>query len=644
MVTKEQLDEYIKAYQEGHSLISDAEYDQLLEEYVKEHGESSRPFTRNQQSDSVNDVVGTLPKVYGVKVPMRDNQSIYTDWERKRCQSRKLVMVQPKLDGCSIAFDCQTKRFFTRGDYDNGESEDVTELFEHFTDGLFQMLRDEHHPNAQSIKFEAIMPVELYEQHFMNKYKRPRDVVSAMITSRNTEIAKIVTLFPLRIYSNKQQYILRTFMMNHCYFTWSDNFDGIQTFIDKLLEDHACIHSGDFSYECDGVVVSCAQQVQAIMEKSDNPMIDPRDVQMIKTFQTDPTKEVAIKILNNIEETHIRNIEWQFGRSGRITPVAIVDPVKFGTITVTNIGLSTFERVSSMNLRYNDTVRVVYNIVPYLLDSRHDGDLPIPIPDKCPICGYKIDLHSMKQVRCTNPECRGRKLGAIIRYAEKMKMFGVSEGILTKLFDMGLIYNISDLYKLTRDQISAIEGFGYKSAENIINSIQSASTNVPATRFLGAIPCKDVSAKTWHTIVTSVYGEGNPESSNDIHRLLHKPKPDEFLEKMLWYTNGIGTATLANINEGIRNNWNTIYDLMEYVSFKRPSVRSGIVCLTGTRDKRVIQILEQHHFQVTDSMSKHCNALIIPHDGFESKKTNMAVINHIPMYTVDDVLTGKFPK
>ena len=130
MVTKEELDKYLKAYQEGHPLISDEKYDELLEEYLSVNGESSRPFTRQKQSDSVNDIVGTLPKVYGVRNAMRDNQTTFDDWIKKKClNTNDSVLVQPKFDGCSVAFDFETERFFTRGDYDNGESVDVTDLF-----------------------------------------------------------------------------------------------------------------------------------------------------------------------------------------------------------------------------------------------------------------------------------------------------------------------------------------------------------------------------------------------------------------------------------------------------------------------------------------------------------------------------------
>jgi NAD-dependent DNA ligase len=127
MITKEELDKYLEAYNRGEPLISDEEYDKLLEEYLAQNGESNRPYLRQQQSSNVNDVVGTLPKVY---LSPRENQKSYDDWLRSKLVTPSTrVIVQPKFDGCSVAYDAMTDEYFTRGDYDNGESVNVTNLF-----------------------------------------------------------------------------------------------------------------------------------------------------------------------------------------------------------------------------------------------------------------------------------------------------------------------------------------------------------------------------------------------------------------------------------------------------------------------------------------------------------------------------------
>ena len=122
MITKKELNKYTEAYSKGDPLISDEEYDRLLEEYVAANGEESRPFTRAKQSDAINDIVGTLSKCYNVMIPMRQGQPTYFDWvNKKKIPHDAKVIVQPKLDGGSVAVDLNTWQFATRGDYDNGE-------------------------------------------------------------------------------------------------------------------------------------------------------------------------------------------------------------------------------------------------------------------------------------------------------------------------------------------------------------------------------------------------------------------------------------------------------------------------------------------------------------------------------------------
>jgi NAD-dependent DNA ligase len=129
MITEQQLKEYIDAYNRGKPLISDSSYDALLEEYLKVNGEDKRPYLRQKQSGVVNGLVGTLGKCYGVIEPMRDGQQTYAEWfRRKQINPNAKIIIQPKFDGASIVVD-KAGEFFTRGDYQNGESVNVTELF-----------------------------------------------------------------------------------------------------------------------------------------------------------------------------------------------------------------------------------------------------------------------------------------------------------------------------------------------------------------------------------------------------------------------------------------------------------------------------------------------------------------------------------
>ena len=609
LITKAELDKYQKAYSEGHAIITDEEYDNLLEEYLNQVGESNRPFLRQKQSGDVNDVVGTLTKVYGVTTPMRPDQKVYTDWLRtKKIPNDAKIIVQPKFDGCSVAIDAYLGKYYTRGDVDNGESVDVTALFkDHFKNGFGEAI--------SAVKFEAIMSHEVFEKLGLNKsYKRPRDAVASTITSQNTERAQYITLVPLREYSMNDSFIPSE-LEDLSLTTTADDFEGIESFISDKLSDGATVKFNGCTYSIDGVVVSVLDDGRT-------------------------TEEVAIKILNNVKETKIINIDYQYGKTGKITPVGILEPVKFDNITVDHVGLSTLDRVMSLGLKYNDTVRIVYNIVPYLIDSYHDGAVPIPIPKNCPICGAPLNFRTLKTVRCTNPQCSGLKIGLIHRYCEKMKMMGIAKSTITKFYEAGLVECIGDLYRLTPEKIMSIDGFKEKSANNIIKSIHDNSRDVDLAKWLGALPIKDISAKTWQLIINAKYPSDNMKATSVYRNAIENGTPDSFMmECVPNYVYGFSTNTYAAMREGLVLYWSEIQDAIQYISFnvltdlRKPT--KGRVTLTGTRDDKLINYLTEKGYEVNDYSSKTI-ALVIPEKGYVSSKVAKAAKSGIPIYTIQE--------
>lgn len=609
LITKAELDKYQKAYSEGHAIITDEEYDNLLEEYLNQVGESNRPFLRQKQSGDVNDIVGSLSKIFGVTTPMRPGQKVYTDWIRtKKIPNDAKIIVQPKFDGCSVAIDAYLGKYYTRGDVDNGESVDVTALFkDHFKNGFGEAI--------SAVKFEAIMSHEVFEKLGLSKsYKRPRDVVAATITSQNTEMSQYITLVPLREYSMNDSFIPSE-LEDLSLTTTADDFEGIESFISDKLSDGATVKFNGCTYSIDGVVVSVLDDGRT-------------------------TEEVAIKILNNVEETKIINIDYQYGKTGKITPVGILEPVMFDNIKVDHVGLSTLDRVMSLGLKYNDTVRIVYNIVPYLIESYHDGAVPIPIPKNCPICGAPLNFRTLKTVRCTNPQCSGLKIGLIHRYCEKMKMMGIAKSTITKFYEAGLVECIGDLYRLTPEKIMSIDGFKEKSANNIIKSIHDNSRDVDLAKWLGALPIKDISAKTWQLVINAKYPSDNMKATSVYRNAIENGTPDSFMmECVPNYVHGFSTNTYAAMREGLVLYWSEIQDVIQYISFnvltdlRKPT--KGRVTLTGTRDDKLIAYLTEKGYEVNDYSSKTI-ALVIPEKGYVSSKVAKAAKSGIPIYTIQE--------
>lgn len=647
-ITKEQLDELIAAYAKGEPKISDEEYDKLMEEYIAEHGEEARPFNRNKQSAAVNDIVGTLPKLYGVKKPMREGMPTFEKWLRANGEKfytegdddlgSNILIIQPKFDGCSVAFDTNGNRFFTRGDYDNGESLDVTELFKNKIEKIKSSFNNyEDYDDVGAIKFEAIMDEEIYNDYlasgrFPKPYKTPRSAVSAIISGRIKELADIISLVPLRYYTDGKQKLHPALLplSRTVYFDSiagdistletriEDALTDAQTFIDGILENNASVITHGNYYECDGVVVSVVKN---------------------KDRSINTQYEVAIKILENIKTTKLLDIRWQYGKGGNITPVAVLEPVMFGNITVTNCGLGSFGHVSSMGLKRNDTVRIMHNIVPYFVSSEHDGDEIIPMPTHCPVCGAKLHNGILKVIRCNNPKCDGLKMGNIIKYAETMKMFGIGEGVISRMFNMGYIKTITDLYKIDADKLMLESGFGEASVKKLIENIERASTNVPVERWLGSLPIPNVAVATWRNILDDVYGR-DVSAGNEIRRLFMNAKSDEFLNLLDWYNKDHNMFYVRNIISYVKNNWDELHELINYVTFSstdRVGMR-GLVVVSGTRDKVLINRLEKLGYNVTDQFSKNAIAVLVPSYNFQSSKTKKAEKYGIEVIEIYDFL------
>ena len=613
MVTKEQLDEYLRLYQLGKPAIPDETYDALLEEYLKEHGEAARPFLRQSQTESVSDIVGTLTKAYGVTTPMRPGQLTYKEWRMKHRFNSEHVLVQPKFDGCSVAYDLKTHRFFTRGDTDNGESVDVTNIFKHFP------IYEKNLEGFDAIKFEAIMSKQMFNTIFAKDYKRPRDVVAAAIHSGDEELSKWVTLIPLRKIKNKQLYLsetLKEMSLNICVGT--NEYKAIQEYIDNLLENNASQYFMHQTYECDGVVVSNIDDSNKVTNE-----------------------EIAIKILNLQKKTKLKKVIFSMGKSGRITPVAIVEPVKFDTVTVQNISLENLNRMTELKLRVGDTVNVMYNIRPYLLSSDHDGGTEIPIPDVCPVCGYKLTRIGPEMVGCENPTCRGNEIGSIVRYCQNMKMYGISTSTIESLYDAGLIKTISDLYHLSASDISKLDRFGNVSASNIIASIHKSSTNVNPLRWLSSLPCRNIGLKTWMMIQKGLFEDDNLKFGSVLKEVCSHNNPDAFIETLCKPVFGVDDLTLNAIKVGVKYAWDDIHDMIQHITFNAltPMKNSkGLIVLSGTRDKSLIEYLTSIGYEVSDSFKSDAKFVVVPNLNFQSSKTSKAQAKNIPIISAEQTL------
>ena len=218
-----------------------------------------------------------------------------------------------------------------------------------------------------------------------------------------------------------------------------------------------------------------------------------------------PRWATAYKFPAQEEITQLLNIDFQVGRTGAITPVARLEPVFVGGVTVSNATLHNMDEIQRMDVRPGDTVVVLRagDVIPKVLrvikERRPENSKPVKAPDKCPVCGADIEqLDDEAIMRCTGGLfCPAQRKESIKHFASRkaMDIDGLGDKLVEQLVDQGLIENVADLYSLTLDQLASMERMGEKSAENLLTALyKSKSTSL--AKFLYALGIREVGEAT----------------------------------------------------------------------------------------------------------------------------------------------------
>ena len=209
---------------------------------------------------------------------------------------------------------------------------------------------------------------------------------------------------------------------------------------------------------------------------------------------------IAFKFEDDVYETIFRSIEWQTGRSGEIAPVAVFDTVEIDGCEVSRASLHNLTFIKNLELHPGCRILVSKRnmIIPHVEENLDRGAYEDMVPDTCPCCGQPTRTYSrtgdkgrmVETLHCDNPECGSRILQRFVHFAEKkaMNIRGLSEATLDQLIRIGALKGYQDLYHLDRyrEEITALEGFGKKSYENLIASINE-SRNTTFVRFVVAM-------------------------------------------------------------------------------------------------------------------------------------------------------------
>lgn len=493
-------------------VIPDYEYDRLnrrLEELEAEHPEEITPDSPTQR---VGDKILEGFETYEHPVPLESLQDVFNaeevseflDRMREALGDGAAYSVEPKVDGLSVALEYRDGVFVrgaTRGDGRVGE--DVTENLK--TIRAIPMQLPEKLPRL-IVRGEVYMSRAVFAEINARRelegkplMANPRNAAAGSLRQLDPKICaerKLdIQVFNLQLaegktfqnHSETLDYMASQHFKVIPHKTLSDPAE-IQAEIDRINEERM-----DYPFDIDGAVI-----------KSDH-LADRERLGSTAKF---PKWAVAFKYPPEKKFSVVQDIVVQVGRTGVLTPKAVLSPVRLAGTTVTNATLHNQDFITEKDIRVGDTVLVqkAGEIIPEILsvdfDKRPEGTVPYTLPDACPVCGAPVVRdEDGAALRCTGAECPAQLLRNLTHFASRdaMDIDGCGPAVIQQLIDSGLISNAADLYSLHAADVAKLDRMGEKSAENLIRAIENSKAN-DLSRLLYGLGIRQVGEKAAKTI------------------------------------------------------------------------------------------------------------------------------------------------
>ena len=486
--------------------IPDYEYDRLLrrlEELEGEHPELVTPDSPTQRVGG--QAVEGFAQVEH-RVPLESLQDVFSvgeldefDQRMRESLKRPAYLVEPKVDGLSIALEYRDGAFVrgaTRGDGRIGE--DVTENLRTIRSIPLSL---EGVPGTLIVRGEVFMPKAAFQAINEERELRgqplmanPRNAAAGSIRQLDPRVAASRRL-DIQIF-NIQYWDGGRFDTDSAALDWlrEHRFKVIDYRLADTSEQAAALiadigeHREDYPFDIDGAVVKV------------NNLTDREQLGSTAKF---PRWAVAYKYPPEQKESVVEDIVVQVGRTGVLTPKAIVKPVRLAGTTVTNATLHNQDFITEKDIRVGDTVvvqkagEIIPEIVSVVKEKRPEGTVPYHLPDTCPVCGAPVVRdEDGAHIRCTGAECPAQLLRNLTHFASRdaMDIEGLGPAVVEALVNAGMVKTPADLYHLDEDRVAALDRMGKRSAEKLLAAIRKSKEN-DLSRLLYAFGIRQVGEK-----------------------------------------------------------------------------------------------------------------------------------------------------
>ena len=512
---KRQLDEYSYRYHVlDDPIVPDAEYDRLFRELDALEKEHPELVTEDSPTQRVGESPLSGFTEVTHEIPMLSLDNAFSDEEmvafdkrvRDRLEFAEIhYAAEVKLDGLAISLlyeQGKLVRAATRGDGTTGE--DVTSNIRTIR-SIPLALRSSGYPERLEARGEVFMSKSGFEELNIRQEEQGEKLFA---NPRNAAAGSLRQLDPTITARRPLQFLAHGIGIVEGATLSASHFEALQTLKTWGLPVSVDIERVAGVEECIGFYRRIASRRAQLPHEIDGVVFKVDDLKQqaaLGFVSRAPRWAIACKFPPEETVTEVVDIEIQVGRTGALTPVARLKPVRVGGVTVTNATLHNADEVQRKDVRAGDTavVRRAGDVIPEVVriipEKRPETTEPFSMPARCPVCGSPAErVEGEAAVRCTGGlYCRAQAIQSIIHFASRtaLDIEGLGEKLVEQLFNTGLVRNIADLYYLEHEKVAALERMGDKSAKNLLCAIET-SKNTRFDKFLYALGIREVGETT----------------------------------------------------------------------------------------------------------------------------------------------------
>jgi len=598
-------------------ITTDEEYDKLYHEVVAYEEAHPKEILADSPTQRVGDVVSDgfvkakhLSRMWSLE-DIFDAEGLQKWLEKTyRLDSNVTFYCEPKYDGASLNLiyeDGKLQAGITRGDGVEGE------LITQNVKTIRSIPLTIEHKGLIEIRGEVVIFKDEFEKINKERIKNgeppfanPRNAAAGSLRQLDPKVTAARNLvflpygvgvneLPHKLLSEKMIYIYSLGFKEPPLRAVTKGYDEIQATYERMKEER-----DSYPMMLDGMVV----KVNEIAAQID----------MGYTVKV-PRWAVAYKFPAVEKITTIKDIVLQVGRTGVVTPVAVVEPTDIDGVVVERATLHNFDEIERMDIRIGDKViilrsgDVIPKIVKVLTQERDGDEIKVERPTNCPVCGSEL-LQEEVLIKCQNLECEARVVNSIIYFASKpcLNIDGLGTKIVEQLFNAGLVRSVVDLFSLTMEDLLKLEGFKEKKAQNLLNAIASVK-GAELWRFINALGIEHI-GEVASKMIAEVFGLGYKEARKEA----------------LIAIDGIGDEMAESYLEFMRVNYETVQKLEEIIQPTPPEqkeeaqenpFKGKTVVLTGTMSQsrgKIKEMLESLGAKVSGSVSKKTDYVIYGED------------------------------